>query len=327
MLNVFVAQPQGLARVEVAGGALPNDALWVDLIDPTQEQEQLVESTYGIDVPTREEMKEIEASNRLYEENGVLYMTITIVTRLDSDLPESSQITFILAKERLFTNRYSDPLPFQRFIAYAERHPAVCSSAAALLAGLIEAIVNRMADVLERVGADLDALSSEVFSPPKRWRRSAKSVARDSRTILSRVGQNGDLTSKARESLVTLNRLLTFVQQSAAVSLANEVRARFRTLGRDVLALSDHASFLGNKANFLLEATLGMLNIEQNNIIKIFSVAAVVFLPPTLIASIYGMNFHVMPELSWLFGYPFAIGLMVVSAILPYLYFKRRGWL
>jgi magnesium transporter len=94
-----------------------------------------------------------------------------------------------------------------------------------------------------------------------------------------------------------------------------------------VLALSDHASFLGVKANFLLEATLGMLNIEQNNIIKIFSVAAVVFLPPTLIASIYGMNFHVMPELDWLFGYPFALGLMVVSAILPYLYFKRRGWL
>jgi magnesium transporter len=327
MLNVFVAQPQGLARVETAAGTVPADALWIDLIEPTPDEEQLVESTYGIEVPTREEMKEIEASNRLYEENGVLYLTITIVTRLDSDLPESSQITFILAKERLITNRYSDPLPFQRFIAYAERHPGVCSSAAALLAGLIEAIVNRMADVLERVGADLDQLSSEVFSPPRSRRRSAKKVARDSRTILSRVGQNGDLTSKARESLVSLNRLLTFVQQSAAVSLANDVRARFRTLGRDVLALSDHASFLGNKATFLLEATLGMLNIEQNNIIKIFSVAAVVFLPPTLIASIYGMNFHVMPELDWLLGYPFAIGLMVVSAILPYLYFKRRGWL
>jgi magnesium transporter len=327
MLNVFVAQPQGLARVEATGDSIPPDALWLDLIAPTQEQEQLVESTLGIDVPTREEMKEIEASNRLYEENGVLYLTITIVTRLDSDLPESSQITFILAKDRLITNRYSDPLPFQRFIAYAERHPVVCSSAAALLAGLIEAIVNRMADVLERVGADLDQLSTEVFSPPKTRRRSAKSVARDSRTILLRVGQNGDLTSKARESLVSLNRLLTFVQQSAAVSLANDARARFRTLGRDVLALSDHASFLGNKANFLLEATLGMLNIEQNNTIKIFSVAAVVFLPPTLIASIYGMNFEVMPELRWLLGYPFAIGLMVVSAILPYLYFKRRGWL
>ncbi|HEY4646808.1 MAG TPA: magnesium transporter CorA family protein [Steroidobacteraceae bacterium] len=327
MLNTFVAQPQGLTRIEAAPGTIPADVLWVDLIDPTQQEELLVETTLGVEVPTREEMKEIEASSRLYEENGALYLTITIVTRLDSDLPVSSQITFILAKDRLVTNRYADPLPFQRFIAYAERHPAVCGSAVSLLAGLIEAIVNRMADVLERVGADLDQLSTEVFAPPKKYRRSAKSVARDSRTILARVGQNGDLTSKARESLVSLNRLLTFVQQSGAVTLQNDVRARLRTLSRDVLALSDHSSFLGTKANFLLEATLGMLNIEQNNIIKIFSVAAVVFLPPTLIASIYGMNFHLMPELDWLLGYPFAISLMLCSAILPYLYFKRRGWL
>lgn len=327
MLNTFVAQGQGLTRVDGTTGAIPSEALWIDLIEPSQEEELLVESTFGVDVPTREEMKEIEASSRLYEESGTLYMTITIVTRLDSEAPESSQITFILVKDRLITNRYADPLPFRRFIAYAERHPGACGSAAALLAGLIEAIVNRMADVLERVGADLDQLSTEVFAQPRRRPRSAKKVAHDSREILARVGQNGDLTSKARESLVTLNRLLTFVQQSASISLANEVRSRFRTLGRDVLALSDHASFLGSKANFLLEATLGMLNIEQNNIIKIFSVAAAVFLPPTLIASIYGMNFDIMPELRWLLGYPFAIGLMIVSAILPYLYFKRRGWL
>jgi len=327
MLTTFVAQAQGLTRFDAKPGTIPADALWVDLIEPTQQEEQLVESALGIDVPTREEMKEIEASNRLYEESGALYMTITIVTQLESDLPVSSQITFILAKDRLITNRYSDPLPFQRFIAYAERHPTVCSSGVSLLAGLVEAIVNRMADVLERVGADLDQLSSEVFAPPKKYRRSAQLVARDSRTILVRVGQNGDLTSKARESLVSLNRLLTFVQQSSAVTLQNDVRARLRTLSRDVLALSDHSSFLGTKATFLLEATLGMLNIEQNNIIKIFSVAAVVFLPPTLIASIYGMNFHLMPELEWLLGYPFAVGLMVVSAILPYFYFKRRGWL
>ena len=327
MLNVFVAQPQGLARVETTAGTLAADALWIDLIEPTQEQEQLVESTYGIDVPTREEMKEIEASNRLYEENGALYMTITIVTRLDSDLPESSQITFILGKDRLITNRYSDPLPFQRFIAYAEKHPGVCSSAASLLAGLIESIVNRMADVLERVGADLDSLSSEVFSPPKKRRRSAKTQARDSRTILSRVGQNGDLTSKARESLVTLGRQLTFIQQSTAVQMPKDLGARYRSMSRDVLALSDHASFLANKSSFMLQATLGLINIEQNNIIKIFSVAAAVFLPPTLIASIWGMNFEFMPELDWPFGYPLALFAIVISAILPYLFFRRRGWL
>lgn len=325
MLNCYVAQSQGLARLAGEITAIPDDVLWVDLVDPSPTEEKLVESALAIDVPTREEMKEIEASNRLYEDNGVLYMTITIVTKLDTDLPVNSQITFILAGNRLITNRYVDPLPFQRFIAYAEKHPSTCSSSAALLAGLIEAIVNRMADVLERIGTDLDQLSDEIFAQPRA--RSAKRRTRDSRAILTRVGQNGDLTSKGRESLVSLGRLLAFVQQSPTALVQNDVRARFRTLNRDVQALSDHATFVSGKTTFLLEATLGMLNIEQNNIIKIFSVAAVVFLPPTLIASIYGMNFDFMPELKWIAGYPFAIGLMIGSAILPYFYFKRRGWL
>jgi magnesium transporter len=325
VLNSYVSQPQGLARSGVVD-AIPPEALWIDLIAPTPEEEKLVETTFGVDVPTREEMREIEASNRMYEEAGAIYMTITIVTRLDTDLPESSQITFIMAKDRLITNRYVDPLPFQRFISFAERHPNSCSSSPMILAGLVEAIVNRMADVLERVGTDLDQLSSEVFTPPKK-KRSARITTRDTRATLARVGQNGDLTSKARESLVSVNRLLTFVQQTTVLTLQNDVRGRFRTLSRDVLALSDHASFLASKANFLLEAMLGLINIEQNNIIKIFSVAAVVFLPPTLIASIYGMNFHFMPELSWIGGYPMAIVLMIVSAILPYAYFKRNGWL
>ena len=325
MLNVYVAQPQGLTRLPGKPASIPGEALWIDLIGPEPTEEELIERTLGIDVPTREEMKEIESSNRLYEDNGVLYMTITIVTKLDSDLPVNSQITFILAGSRLITNRYADPLPFQRFIAYAEKHPSVCTSGSALLSGLIEAIVNRMADVLERVGTDLDQLSEEVFAETRV--RSAKRRSRDSRVILTRVGQNGDLTSKARESLVSLARLLAFVQQAPDTIMRPDVRPRFRTVNRDVQALADHATFLSGKAVFLLEATLGMLNIEQNNIIKIFSVAAVVFLPPTLIASVYGMNFDVMPELKWLLGYPFAVGLMVGSAILPYLYFKRRGWL
>jgi len=326
VLNFYVSQPQGLARVNGAADAIGPEVLWIDLIEPTPEEEKLVETTFSIDVPTREEMREIEASNRMYEEADALYMTITIVTRLDTDLPESSQITFIMVKDRLVTNRYVDPLPFQRFISFAERHPNSCTSSPMILAGLIEAIINRMADVLERVGLDLDQLSSDVFTPPKQ-RRSARTQSRDTRAVLARVGQDGDLTSKARESLVSVNRMLTFVQQTTVLTLQNDVRARFRTLSRDVLALSDHASFLASKANFLLEATLGMINIEQNNIIKIFSVAAVVFLPPTLIASIYGMNFHFMPELGWLGGYPMAIVLMIISAILPYVYFKRRGWL
>jgi magnesium transporter len=147
------------------------------------------------------------------------------------------------------------------------------------------------------------------------------------RAVMERIGRIGDLVSKSRESLVSLGRLLSYVQQSSSVTLTPDLRARFKTLSRDVLALSDHASFVNSKTSFMLEATLGLINIEQNDIIKIFSVAAVAFLPPTLIASIYGMNFHHMPELDWMLGYPLALLLMVFSAVVPYVYFKRRGWL
>ena len=259
MLSAFVPQPQGLARFELrSGAAIPAESIWLDLVEPTPNEEKQVESFLSIDVPTRDEMREIEASNRLYEEDGALYMTATVVTKLDSDLPESTQITFILSTAKLVTNRYVDPLPFRRFIAYAERHPNSCNSPPAVLAGLVESIVNRVADVIERVATDLDGASVEVFSASRRKR----GVMRDFRKILERLGQNGELISKARESLVSLGRLLTFVQQSTVVPMSQDVRGRFRTLTRDVMAMSDHASFLGTKVSFILDATLGLINID-----------------------------------------------------------------
>lgn len=323
MLNCFVPEPGGLKRLEPPPAVVPEHCLWLDLLEPTLEEERAVEQFLSIEVPTREEMREIETSNRLYEEDGALYMTATVVTRIDTDRPEAAAVTFILVRNKLITNRYHDPLPFRRFVAYAERHPAAASSGPAVLAGLLEAVIERSADVLERVSVDLDELSAGIFPTP----RARRDVSRDMREVMERIGRIGDLISKSRESLVSLSRLLTFVQQTGAVTMSSEIRARFKTLSRDVLALSDHASFVNNKTSFMLEATLGLINIEQNAIIKIFSVAAVVFLPPTLVASIYGMNFRFMPELGWPFGYPFAIALMILSAILPFLYFKRRGWL
>jgi magnesium transporter len=150
---------------------------------------------------------------------------------------------------------------------------------------------------------------------------------RDLRAVMERIGRDGDLTSKARESLVTLARQLTFLQQSTAVQLPKDIMPRYRSMARDVLALSDHASFLANKSSFMLQATLGLINIEQNNIIKIFSVAAAMLLPPTLIASIYGMNFRFLPGLDSHYGYAFALFAMLASAIVPYVYFRRRGWI
>lgn len=323
MLNCFVPGTQGLDRLDPPPAEIPEACVWVDLLEPTSSEERAVERLLAIDVPSREEMREIETSNRLYEENGTLYMTATVVTKIDTDRPESAAVTFILSHNRLITNRYVDPLPFRRFIAYAERHPAAATTAPGLLAGLLESIIERTADVLERVGAGIDDLSASVFAPESK----TPSQGRNLRAVMERIGRDGDLTSKARESLVTLARQLTFIQQSTVVQMPNELRARYRSMSRDVLALADHASFVANKSSFMLQATLGLINIEQNNIIKIFSVAAAVFLPPTLIASIYGMNFHFMPELEWPLGYPLALGLILVSAVLPYFYFRRRGWL
>src|SRR5882757_298728 len=323
MLNVFVPRPNGLVCAEREPGAeLPADAAWIDLREPTPEEEQLVEKALGIDVPTREEMREIEASNRFYEEDGGLYMTATLVTKLDTDLPERTQVTFILTANKLVTNRYTDPLPFRRFIAYAARHPNVATSGSMVLAGLLEAIVNRIADVLEKVGGDIDAISSKIF-----FRSFSASSPLEFRHVLERIGQCGDLTSKASESLVSLTRLLGFVQQSGNTHVTQDSRARYRTLARDVLAMSDHSTFLSNKVQFLLDATLGMVSIDQNNVVKIFSVVTVFLLPPSFIAGFFGMNFEHLPFLHDSWGVSLSVASMVASALLPYLYFKHRRWL
>ena len=255
--------------------------------------------------------------------DGMLFMTATVAAKLDTERPESTAITFILSNDRLITNRYIDTRPFRNFVSYAERHPAACNSPVVILAGLMESITERIADTLERVGNDLEAVSGSIFQIGQNKHK----AKRDLRGLLERIGFNGELNSKARESLVSVARILVFLQQSTMVQMNDEQRSRFRSIATDVAALSDHSSFLGSKVSFLLEATLGLINLEQNNIIKIFSVAAVMFMPPTLIASVYGMNFMHMPELKWMFGYPFALSLMFGSILGIYIYFKRRGWL
>ncbi|HEY4368197.1 MAG TPA: magnesium transporter CorA family protein [Steroidobacteraceae bacterium] len=325
MLNVYIPQPQGLRRVDLGEPPqIPEGAVWIDLLEPTPEEEKSVEAVLGVDVPTREEMTEIETSNRLYEDNGALYMTATIAAKLDSSRPEIAAVTFILSKDRLITNRYVDTKPFRQFIVYAERHPAVCQSGFVILAGLIEAFIERIADILERTGSDLDQVSGNIFMGNGQGGPSSSGL----RELIQRIGFNGELNSKARESLVSIGRLVAFVQQSTLVEMTQEQRSRFKSINRDVTSLSDHASFLGTKVSFLLEATLGLINLEQNNIIKIFSVAAVMFMPPTLIASIYGMNFRLLPDFPGHYSnFFFSIGLMLASMGITYAVFKRRGWL
>jgi magnesium transporter len=180
-----------------------------------------------------------------------------------------------------------------------------------------------MADVLERAGADIEGLSKDIFQPHEDKIMQSK----DFQDVLRRLGRKHDLTGKMRESLLSVSRVLSFLTPAMEGKPNKDVRTHIKTLTRDVQSLQDHTSFLGSKLNYLLDATLGLINIDQNNIIKIMSVAAMVFLPPTLIASIYGMNFRYMPELSWPTGYFISLVVMVISAVVPYVWFKRRGWL
>ncbi len=323
MLTVYTAERNMLKPVEVTESDLPAAPLWIDLLRPTPVEVTRVEAALGVELPSHEDMQEIEVSSRLYKENDALFMTATLLARTTTDQPEALPVSFILAGSALMTIRYGEPRSFQAFVNRAQRHQSDCGTGESVLASLLDAVTDRTADILERIAGDIDKVSALVFEQ----QAGDPMKARDFKAILHEIGRRGDLLSKARESLVSLGRLLTFLVQNLEAKPSRDNRNRLRTLLRDVHALTDHASFLSNKINFLLDATLGMVNIEQNAIIKIFTVAAVAFMPPTLIASIYGMNFAHMPELSWPIGYPIAIGLMVLSALLPFLYFKRRGWL
>ena len=314
--------------------ALAARSVWIDLFQPTRAEEVAIEQAVGTEVPTREEMNEIELSRRLYRDRDHLFMTATVVTRSDSSHPESSAITFILGPERLVTVRYTTPTAFTMFASRWESSGADFPNAPRALIGMLDAIVERLADILEHVGASLDQLSLEVLGngapEPVAIRlptRKKPRVQRDFKEVLRRIGRASDLASRARESLVSVSRLVAHAREAHHHTVLQGEQAHLHTVTADLLAMSDHATFLSGKVSFLLDATLGLINNDQNSIIKIVSVATLVFLPPTLVASIYGMNFEHMPELRWLLGYPGAIGMMVVSAILPYMFFKRKGWL
>ncbi|MSR22444.1 MAG: magnesium transporter [Gemmatimonadetes bacterium] len=299
-------------------------ATWIDMLDPSAEETRAVESALGIELPTRKDIEEIEISSRLYVENQTVFMTVTVMRRADTPQPGTTSVTFAYQSGRLLTLRFAEITPFTAFESKFRKTPAAFSTAQKVFMGVLDEIIDRVADILEFVGSDLNAVSAIIFADPNQHPVRKPTV--DHTAVLTRIGRNGERAANARESLVSIGRLLGFVGEATPTVVGEALDEHWRTMRRDVSALSDHATFLSDKVNFFLDATLGSVNIEQNNIIKLFSVLAVVFLPPTLIASIYGMNFTYLPELRWVFGYPFSIVLMLVAAVLPYYLFKRRGW-
>ncbi len=320
-------------RLLMPGQPIPHDTIWLDLVEPTPDEDRLVERHLGIAIPTHEDMKDIEPSELLYQEDGARFMTARLAFKADTEEPGICAVTFIIKENTLVTVRYDDPRAFHMFANRAAKPGGCGGTAEEVLAGLFETVIDRAAEVLQHTGDKIDALSRAVFrdgsalgTASRRRKRARRSD--EYRNTLQALGLYGDLISKCRESLVSIERVLLFLSvtyRTARVPLA--LREQVRTTLRDLQSLEEHASFQSSKIQFLLEATLGLVNLEQNNIIKLFSVMAVIFMPPTLVASIYGMNFKIMPELDWTLGYPMALVLMVVAAVAPYVFFRWKHWL
>lgn len=307
------------------GQRIPDDATWIDLEEPTRDEDKLVEECVGVQVPTREDMSEIEPSSRLYEQNGALYMTLSALYGVEDGHPQSDPLGFVLTDKMLVTIRYVTPKPVRSFQHHVRRDPSLAHDSMAAIYGLLDAIVDRLADELEAAGAEIERISNHIFSK----QTSARRIPADRLTaLLTRIGRAQILLTKIRETAVSTGRLLSFLSGSPHLKTnAEPVRDRVNSLSTDVHSLIGHSSFLGDNLTFLLDASLGLISIEQNAAMKLFSWAALVFLPPTLIAGIYGMNFNFMPELNWVFGYPMALTLIVITGVGPVLYLKRRGWI
>jgi magnesium transporter len=322
MITAYLPSDKGLLPQPVADLAIPDAAVWLDIDDISPEEEKMLEGRFGIDIPTRSEMRSIESSSRLYREDGALFLTATLLLKTETIAPEITEVTFILVNQHLLTVRYAEPWSFRIFIQRAPK--CGIQKASFVFLGLLDTTIERLADMLEMLSLQLEHVSQKTFRQP-----AAKGSELDLQKTLINLGTTGNILSKVRESLVDKNRMVIFIGQSIDNRLlCAESRMQLEAIHRDLQSLSDQATFISTKISFLLDAVLGLINIEQNRTIKIFSVVAVLFMPPTLIASIYGMNFGAgMPELTWTYGYEYALGLMLGSALLSLWYFKRQRWM
>lgn len=305
--------------------SLPAGAIWIDLLNPTREEEALAEKLVGTNIPTREELSEIEPSSRFYHKRGMTFLTMSVLHGIDDGHPGSDPVGFILTDKHLISIRYIDPKPFIIFAEHVYAEPEIATDSRTLFVRLLDAVVDRLADEFEVAGKDVEMISHHIFN--HRAHRSQRNPELRLEALLMRIGKAQQLLAKLRETSVSTTRLLTFLVSIDAIHKDVANRRHVESLIADATALSDHSNFVGDNLTFLLDASLGLINLEQNQVMKIFSVFAVVFMPPTLVAGIYGMNFVHMPELKWLYGYPFALGLILATSIIPIWIARRRGWL
>jgi magnesium transporter len=315
-------RPDGGHLLPLAPDAPLTDALWIDLFRPTEADTAAV-AALGIEVPTLEDMEEIEISNRLYRQDGTDYLTVVLTGHSETDTPLTGPMTLILQPQRIVTVRHHASRPFDTYPTRADKVGPGCTTANQVFLSLCEEIIGRLADLLESVGRSLEHLSRQIHDPTERGSRQQRLEV-----ALRRVGREGEMLGQVRLALLTMGRALGFYAQTAGARIGDEgLAGAVANLNRDITALEVHTDFLSARVGLVSDATLGMINLTQNATVRIVSVVAVLFSPPTLIASIYGMNFAHMPELAQGWGYPAALGAMVASSIGAWVYFRWKNWL
>jgi magnesium transporter len=323
MLTAFACQSGRAVRLAGTDGLA--SAVWIDLRDPTPSEVTLVSEATGLQVPTQAEVSEIESSSRLVLRDGVLYLSMPLITMANG--PRGVSAGFVLSHEQLVTVRFAGNAVFDSYMERLPTEHQPHGSGAHVLLGLLGAIVDRQADAMERLQTELDAISHRIFALAGAGRGGRKVEDRILRDTLGELGRIGDLISHIRESLLGITRLTPFIETNTVDWLPEELRPKLTTLRDDAASISDFDNHLTEKLQFLLDATLGFINIAQNDVMKVMTIASVAGIPPVLIAGVYGMNFKNIPEYDWAWGYQFAWALIVLTTLIPLAIFRWRKWI
>lgn len=326
MLQFHGSSIRGPIDVSLHAARLPDSVDWIDAFDPSEAEREQLQQWLGVPVPTLQNLFEIETSSRLSAKGHAIVMSLPMFVRDSDGYPVATPIGFVITPEHVLTMRYQHLSSFEHMVREVCGDGGLSPGGLGATASLLEFLVDHLADVLERMGGELDTTSRSIFNDPRitsKHRRPHESNAALT-GLLQNVGRSGDSASKISETLLGLSRIPPFLIAKANPDA--ELKVRFETILADTKSLHEYQEHLSNKTQFLLDTLLGLANIEQNNVFRVLTVVSVIGIPPTFFASMYGMNFKTIPEYDWSYGYAYGLTVIILSAVIPAVWFKVKGW-